>query len=146
MNIVQKTFGEIKGQHVDAYTLKNDHGLEVTCLNYGCVITKIITPDRDGNCENIVLGFENPEDYGENSPYFGAVVGRIAGRRGYQHLRRKIQKAFRTLFRNTRTSRCYSPSEFSFSCFRKEPTILFFNKIYVWTRVREVAQFQRDAE
>ncbi|MBZ5750865.1 aldose epimerase family protein [Metabacillus rhizolycopersici] len=80
MRIVQKPFGEINGQNVDAYTLINDQNIEITCLNYGCVITKIVTPNRDGNYENIVLGFNNMEDYEKHSPYFGAVVGRVSGR------------------------------------------------------------------
>lgn len=54
--------------------------MEVTCLNYGCIITKIIAPDRDGNYENIVLGFKEFTPYITNEPYFGAVIGRVAGR------------------------------------------------------------------
>jgi aldose 1-epimerase len=85
MKIVKETFGEINGQQVISYTLKNDKNLEITCLNYGCVITKIVTPNREGNYENIALGFEKLEDYEKFSPYFGAVVGRVAGRiRGAQ--------------------------------------------------------------
>lgn len=80
MKIVQQHFGVLEGRNITAYTLINDRGMEVTCLNYGCVISKILAPDRDGVLENVVLGFDNIEDYVENSPYFGAVVGRIAGR------------------------------------------------------------------
>lgn len=71
---------EVKGQTVYEYTLKNNNGIEITCLNYGCVISRILTPDKEQNFENIVLGFENTEDYEINAPYFGAVVGRVAGR------------------------------------------------------------------
>lgn len=78
--VISQKFGEIGNQEVYSYTLINDQGLEVTCLNYGCVISKIIMPDRDGNRENIVLGFDTIEDYIEHSPYFGSVVGRVAGR------------------------------------------------------------------
>lgn len=80
MEIIDKIFGTYKGEPITEYTLVNDYGMTVSCLNYGCVITKIIVPDRHGNLGNVVLGFENFEDYPEWSPYFGAVVGRVAGR------------------------------------------------------------------
>lgn len=62
------------------FTLKNDHGMEVSILNYGGVITDIIVPDQDGKLENVVLGYQNPADYEANPNYFGATVGRVAGR------------------------------------------------------------------
>ena len=46
MKVIQKPFGEINGQNVNAYTLINDQNIEITCLNYGCVITKIVTPNQ----------------------------------------------------------------------------------------------------
>ncbi|MED0747364.1 galactose mutarotase, partial [Aeribacillus composti] len=40
-----------------------------------------LAPDREGKLENIVLGFDSIEEYERHSsPYFGAVVGRFAGR------------------------------------------------------------------
>jgi aldose 1-epimerase len=80
MQVIQQPFGETNGRNVYTYTLKNNNGIEVTCLNYGCIITRIVTPDREGRAENIVLGFEQLEDYESNPAYFGAVVGRVAGR------------------------------------------------------------------
>ncbi|MEH7073107.1 aldose epimerase family protein [Neobacillus drentensis] len=80
MKILERIFGNYEGESVIEYTLVNDYGMEISCLNYGCVITKIIVPDRLGKFENVVLGFENFEDYTELSPYFGAVCGRVAGR------------------------------------------------------------------
>lgn len=80
MSVVETKFGETNGKNVSAYTLKNKNGIEVTCLNYGCAITKMVTPDREGNYENIVLGFDQLEDYERNPAYFGTVVGRVAGR------------------------------------------------------------------
>lgn len=78
---------EIKTQEISVpnqkwrlFTLVNNNGMEVSCLNYGGVITRILTPDRDGNFENVVLGFKNYEDYLANPNYFGALIGRVAGR------------------------------------------------------------------
>lgn len=80
MEVKTETFGKKNGQTVYSYTIKNDKGLEFSCINYGCVITEILTPDREGNIENIVLGFDSIEEYENYSAYFGAVVGRFAGR------------------------------------------------------------------
>ncbi|MBU9721011.1 MULTISPECIES: aldose epimerase family protein [Bacillaceae] len=80
MNITQQKFGQLEGKDVHAYTLKNDHNFELTCINYGCIITELLVPDNKGNVENVVLGFDNMEDYQKHSPFFGATIGRVAGR------------------------------------------------------------------
>lgn len=80
MLVSQKQFGMIDGKIVTAFKMKNNQGIEVTCLDYGCIIAKILAPDKNNNLENIVLGFDTIEDYDEYSPYFGAVIGRFAGR------------------------------------------------------------------
>jgi aldose 1-epimerase len=80
MEITENIFGHFEGESVIEYSLVNDKGMSVSCLNFGCVITKVLVPDRNGKMENVVLGFDNFEDYLRWSPYFGAVVGRVAGR------------------------------------------------------------------
>ncbi len=80
MSISKRLFGMVNEQEVYEYTLKNDNGIEISCLNYGCVITKINVPDRRGIYENIVIGFEELAVYQNNPLYAGAVVGRVAGR------------------------------------------------------------------
>jgi aldose 1-epimerase len=77
MKITKEPFGN---GNVYEYTLKNDNGIEVSCLNYGCIITKILTPDSRGYLENIVLHFESMEEYEKNPPFLGAIIGRVAGR------------------------------------------------------------------
>lgn len=80
MLINKRLFGTAQGKDVYEYTMKNSNGVEVACLNYGCTITKIITPNQRGVYENIVLGFEDLEKYKKNSMFAGAIVGRVAGR------------------------------------------------------------------
>ncbi|WP_217586505.1 aldose epimerase family protein [Lentibacillus saliphilus] len=62
------------------FNLTNDNGMVVGILNYGGIIRHIKVPDRNGHIENVVLGFENIADYRDNPNYFGAIVGRVAGR------------------------------------------------------------------
>jgi aldose 1-epimerase len=80
MKIIDRVFGRYDNKSIIEYTLINDSGMSVSCLNFGCVINKIIVPDQDGKLENVVLGFDDFEEYLKWSPYFGAVVGRVAGR------------------------------------------------------------------
>lgn len=68
------------GTAVDLYTLKNAHGVTVKVMTYGCIITEIDVPDRHGQMGDIVLGFDNLDQYLQPHPYFGAVVGRYANR------------------------------------------------------------------
>jgi aldose 1-epimerase len=80
MKVVKQKFGVLENQEISSYSLKNDSGMEVTCIDYGCIITEIVMPDTNGERENIVLGFDTIEEYKQHSPYFGCVVGRVAGR------------------------------------------------------------------
>lgn len=80
MKIKQELFGKLDdGREVIKYKLINDN-LQVNIINYGGIITELYAPDKEGKRENIVLGFDNLEDYIDKSPYFGAIIGRHAGR------------------------------------------------------------------
>jgi aldose 1-epimerase len=63
------------------HTLRQE-GIEVTLWNYGGIIQVIRTIDRDGHFESVVLVLERVKDYQQHAPYFGAIVGRVAGRIG----------------------------------------------------------------
>ena len=80
MKCTRSVVGSVYGQNIIAYNIKFDNGFEVEILNLGGVITKIITPDKDNNFENIVLAYEDIEDYIENPNYYGAIIGRTSGR------------------------------------------------------------------
>lgn len=68
------------GETVHAYTLANAQGTTVTILTLGAIIQALVTPDRDGDLEDVVLGMETVDDYLQRSPYFGAVTGRYGNR------------------------------------------------------------------
>ncbi|MED5078269.1 galactose mutarotase, partial [Geobacillus stearothermophilus] len=80
MNITYEKWSELNGNDILLFTLVNDRGMELSTTNYGCIVTDIRVPDRNSNIENVVLGFDRFEPYVENEPYFGAVIGRVAGR------------------------------------------------------------------
>lgn len=68
------------GIAVEEYTLTNANGMEVKLITYGGTITSIRVPDKDGNMENVVLGFDNLAEYETRSPFFGAIIGRYGNR------------------------------------------------------------------
>jgi aldose 1-epimerase len=73
-------FGMVDGTPVQLYTLTNKNGLIARITNYGAIITELHVPDRAGRLGDVVLGFENVDGYLKGSPYFGAIVGRVANR------------------------------------------------------------------
>ena len=61
--------------------LKNKAGVEAHIIPTGAVIQRLLVPDAQGRVADVVLGFDEVEPYGDGtSPYFGAVVGRVANR------------------------------------------------------------------
>lgn len=81
MQITEERFGQLSdGRNAQLFTLKNENGVEVKITNYGGIIVSLMTPDSEGNVENIVLGFDNLEPYLGEHPYFGALIGRYGNR------------------------------------------------------------------
>ena len=78
--ITSESWGEVEGEEVTLYTLTNANGMEVKVTNYGGIITSVVVPDRDGNMENVTLGFTTLDEYVEGHPYFGNITGRYANR------------------------------------------------------------------
>ncbi len=78
--ITTENFGKLNNQVVSLYTIKFAGKLKAKVTNYGCIITELEVPDRNGKMVDIVLGFDSLEDYVAETPYFGAVIGRYSGR------------------------------------------------------------------
>ena len=49
-------------------------------MTYGATILEYVTPDKEDQFTNIILGFDRFEDYVGNSPKYGASIGPVAGR------------------------------------------------------------------
>lgn len=66
----------------DRYEL-NAGGITVEALAYGATIAAIHVPDRNGDRANVVLHFDDPNEYARTGPertYRGATIGRYANR------------------------------------------------------------------
>lgn len=82
MSISKKLFGTLKdGTAVDLYTITNKSGASVSLQTLGGGIQAINVPDRNGCLADVVLGFDNPEQYTDpDLGYQGLLVGRVANR------------------------------------------------------------------
>lgn len=80
MKVKKKIFGHFEDYGpVYLYSIvKSDLNLSFT--NYGCIITSLKVPDAKGNLGEVVMGFDNFENYLQPHPYFGAVIGPVANR------------------------------------------------------------------
>jgi len=78
--IEKASYGTVDGKPVDLYTLTNSKGAVAKITNYGAIVTELHMPDKAGKMGDVVLGFDKVDDYVAKSPYFGAIVGRVANR------------------------------------------------------------------
>ena len=67
-------------QHIDLYVLTNKNGVSAKILTYGATLVELQVPDRFGELNDIVLGFDKLDGFLKNDPTFGAIVGRVANR------------------------------------------------------------------
>jgi aldose 1-epimerase len=70
---------------IDSFELSNRKGMKLTVINYGATVVSLKVPLKTAEVVDVVLGFDNIEDYMQSfqlksPPYFGATVGRFAGR------------------------------------------------------------------
>ena len=79
--INQQPFGKTTdGTAVQVYTLRNVKGATARITNYGGILLSLMMPDRDGKLADVVLGYDDLENYLRFNPYFGALVGRYGNR------------------------------------------------------------------
>ena len=69
-----------QGKTTRLYVLENKNGMEVCITNFGGRIVSLLVPDNEGVMRDIVLGFDNVEDYATIPSDFGACIGRYANR------------------------------------------------------------------
>jgi aldose 1-epimerase len=81
LKISKEIFGKTKeNTTIHKFILTNKNGMEVSVINFGGIITSLKSRDSKGNYEDVVLGFDNLSQYEDESPYFGAIIGRYGNR------------------------------------------------------------------
>lgn len=69
--------------HFHEYTIKAEN-ITAKLIPFGARLTSLLVPDRSGQPQDIVVGYDSPKEYlydsEHNRTFFGAVVGRYANR------------------------------------------------------------------
>ena len=78
--ITKASWGTAHGQEVFLYTLTNQSGAYVKISDFGGIVQAIAVPDRDGKIADVTLGFDTPQGYINDGPFFGAIIGRYGNR------------------------------------------------------------------
>lgn len=66
---------------IKSFRLSNDNGMKVCVITYGARIANIFIPSKIGEID-VVAGFDSPDGFMGDNPYFNAVIGRVANRIG----------------------------------------------------------------
>ena len=89
MKMVMENFGKLSdGTEVRKISLINKNGYSLTLTDWGAGILAFNMPDKGGKTENVILHFDNAEDYRTKRYFLGSTVGRFANRiaKGIFHL------------------------------------------------------------
>ena len=79
--IARDQFGKLPdGRAVDCVVLRGADGFEARIITFGAALQALIAPDADGNCDDIVLGYDDLAGFLAERRFFGATVGRYANR------------------------------------------------------------------
>ena len=79
-------FGELSnGSKVYSHEISNSNGMTLKVMDYGATVIALKKTLKNGKVVDVVLGFDSLSDYVDSyslpsAPYFGATVGRFAGR------------------------------------------------------------------
>ena len=80
-SFTERPYGKVEGKEITEYTLTNPSGMQVSIINYGGTVTKLMTKDKKDTPGNVILGYDTLTGYLQKSnPYFNALVGRYGNR------------------------------------------------------------------
>ena len=79
----REPFGQLEdGTAVESVVLTNSGGMSARVITLGATLQSLIVPGRDGQGDEVTLGFDTAAEYLAKPNYFGASVGRYANRIG----------------------------------------------------------------
>ena len=83
MAVSREAFGTAEcGTQIYRYYISNGKGFRAGVINYGAILVNLFVPDKNGQLQDVVLGYDTLEPYFENGSFFGAVIGPSANRIG----------------------------------------------------------------
>lgn len=69
-----------QGKETSLYILKNQNNATIKVSDHGATLVSILVPDKNGNIQDVVLGYDNAAEYENHTCYFGATIGRNGNR------------------------------------------------------------------
>lgn len=83
MSVTISDFGSLKnGKKIDKYTITNSANVRVSIITYGATLAEIWVPDKKGEFNDILVGFDDIRGFEERTDYQGVIVGPYANRIG----------------------------------------------------------------
>ncbi len=79
--MVSSVFGYKDGNKIEKFTLDNGR-VKLEVLTYGATISTFGIYNKKGEFTDVVLGYDNIQDYVSNGGYLGAIIGRVSNRIG----------------------------------------------------------------
>ena len=77
----QTSFGkDNKGVEYTLYSFTNKNNMTMVLSDLGATLVKLFVPAKDGSVKDVVLGYDTPQEYIDNTCYFGTVIGRSGNR------------------------------------------------------------------
>ena len=67
---------------IESYKIENANGAYAVVITYGARIANLCVKDKNGNLVDVVAGFDTPDGFLGDNPYFNAVIGRVCNRIG----------------------------------------------------------------
>lgn len=80
MKISKTIFDNYQGSEVTKVTIKNDHGIAISCLSMGATWYEFLVPKENGQQQNLIMNFAHCADYYANGLCCCQAIGRVAGR------------------------------------------------------------------
>ena len=81
--ITKQSLGKLStGEEIFSFKLSNSSGAYVNITDLGGAITNIVLPDKNGETDDIIVGYDNVEAIENWGGFFGKLVGRYANRIG----------------------------------------------------------------
>jgi len=78
--LIEKFGVTMLNEPVKLYTLENQNGVRLKVMNIGATMVSLFVKDKMGNVRDVILGYDNAEEYQKQTNCFGATIGRNANR------------------------------------------------------------------
>lgn len=67
-------------KRIQLFRIRNKNGIEAVITNYGLRLISLHTPDKNGNLDDIVLGYDTLHEFETKNPFMNSIIGRVANR------------------------------------------------------------------